>query len=163
MQLVSKYHFHSQDDAHRGRGLGTTDGTFGSSRYFFCDDMNGLFVALDKISPEPFPTSVRQPKPTKAATTVNKSHVSATATAPTTSPLARSRANVTSHVVEQESSADPPKSEPCQFKIDERVMVFNKQGKEVYGRVRWYGDRTKTRNFGFTAVGIATVSTQLFL
>ncbi len=105
-----------QDDAHRG--LGTSDGIFGGDRYFVCEDNDGLFVSLDKISPDPFPTS-------------SKSYAFAT--------------------------------DSCQFKMDERVMVFNKQGKEVYGRVRWCGDRTKTTKLGFTAVGIETVGTHLFL
>lgn len=122
-----------------------------------CADNDGLFVSLDKISPDPFPTSAQQParpKPTNG----KQSYVSAA----TASGPAGSTRSKTSPTVKQEHNADPPKLGPCQFKKNERVMVFDKRGKEVFGKVRWFGERTKSKHLGFMAVGIETVSCIVF-
>lgn len=55
--------------------------------------------------------------------------------------------------------ADPPNvGDSPPFKMNERVMVYDKKGKEVFGRVRWCGDGNKRKHFGFLAMGIETVS-----
>ncbi len=103
----------------------------------------------------PFQATTQQPAaPKKSATTSNRLYASAARSGgPSTSTRSKTGP--------KETPADPPKLEPCHFKMNERVMVYDKKGKKVFGRVRWYGDGAKKINFGFMAVGIETVSYNL--
>lgn len=101
-------------------GKGTTNGSVGDQQYFTCRDKAGLFVSLDKISPELFTFHFNSQPP-------------------------RMRSN-TFTVLERIPD--------YQFKMNERVMVYNKKGEQMFGRVCWCGDK---KRFGFMVVGIEMV------
>ena len=119
---------------------GSTDGVFGGYRYFQCDENCGLFVSLEKLAPEPPPSPgadysvAKKPKNPPVDSSANTGKVS-------------------SH------SFDPPVDQPHQhFKVNDRVVVYNKKNIAVHGTVRWTGRRVQTRTLESNHIGIETVS-----
>ena len=139
--LVSKnLYFTTQDPQYRGKG--TTDGTFRDQRYFHCEDNCGLFVALDKLSPDSQGSSLtKEPRGGKS--------------------YAKVASHGTSHVVSRPGSKETcvdPRPHPPRFQKGERVVAFNKKGSRVHGTVRWVGRNTATQKHTVTIAGIETVS-----
>ena len=148
-------YFTTQDPQYRGKG--TTDGTFRDQRYFHCEDNCGLFVALDKLSPDPQGSSLtKEPGGGKSYAKVASHGPSSQGGQSTPAANTRSR----SHAVSKESSVDQLTS--SRFKKGNRVVAFNKNGIGVHGTVRWVGKATASRKFTVTVVGIETVSNTSF-
>ena len=157
-------YFNTQDEQCRGNG--TTDGTFQGMRYFICEDNCGLFVGLDKLSPDRHGSSlVNEPRGAKSYAKVAshgpqqrvQSHqLDNTPPADNT----RSRSHVVSRTGGKETCVDPP-SHPPRFQKGDRVVAFGKKGIRVHGTVRWVGRNVASRKFTITVMGIETVSIQL--
>ena len=133
-------------------GRGTTDGTFQDHRFFLCKDNCGLFVSLEKLSPD------------REGSTLTKAPPGGQAYGASNMPeLEQGPKGVNSHEMttrskmktQDGSSVDPP---PRQFAKGDRVKVYTKKGIAVHGTVRWVGRKTAAREFQFTVVGIETVS-----
>ena len=156
--LVSKnLYFTTQDPQYRGKG--TTDGTFRDQRYFHCEDNCGLFVALDKLSPDSQGSSLtKEPRGGKSYAKVasyEPPQSSQLHWPDSGSPASSTRSR--SQAVSKESSVDQITS--SRFKKGNRVVAFNKNGTAVHGTVRWVGkNATASRKFTVTVVGIETVS-----
>ena len=156
--------FNTQDEQCRGNG--TTDGTFQGTRYFLCEDNCGLFVGLDKLSPDRHGSSlINEPRSAKSYAKVASHGPQQRAQShqlDNTTPAdnTRSRSHVVSRPGSKETCVDPP-SHPPRFQKGERVVAFTKKGGRVHGTVRWVGRGVSSRKFAITIVGIETVSTQL--
>ena len=157
-------YFKTQDEQCRGNG--TTDGMFHGLRYFQCEDNCGLFVGLDKLSPDCQGSSLMtEPRGAKSYAKV-ASHgppQSVQSHQPdNTSPAdnTRSRSHLVSRPGGKESCIDPPSRPHC-FEKGDRVVAFTKKGVHVRGTVRWVGRSVASQKFTITVVGIETVSTQL--
>ncbi len=136
---------YSQDKKFRGRG--STDGTYRGHRYFMCADDCGLFVSLDRLSPDCEGSTLYPP--------------------PGGQPYTHGTDQVVYDQPRPSGRADhgrPPASEPGespahppQFTKGDRVVVHNKSGVAVHGVVRWAGNRTATRQFDVYILGIEMV------
>ena len=47
------------------------------------------------------------------------------------------------------------------FQVGDRVCFYDKKGINKKGTVKWIGNSSKTRNFGYNIIGIYTVSLEL--
>ncbi|XP_064393270.1 uncharacterized protein LOC135340804 isoform X2 [Halichondria panicea] len=115
-------------------GKGSSDGFFGRYRYFDCDQDYGLFASLDKLAAKPphqVPHgSTRQQLKSSSPSGVNSStHGSPTDKLPTR-----------------------------MFKINDRVVVYNKKKEPMGGTVRWIGRNLQTRTLDTNHIGIETDS-----
>ena len=114
---------------------GNSDGVFEGYSYFECEKDSGLFVSLDKLATKPphqVPHSAIPPQQPKSSTLPR---------APLPAPT-------------QGSSADKP---PV-FKINDRVVIYNRKNVPMHGTVRWVGRNVYTRTLDTNYIGIETVS-----
>ena len=147
-------YFTTQDPQYRGKG--TTDGTFRDQRYFHCEDNCGLFVALDKLSPDAQGSSLtKEPRSGKSYAKV-ASHGPPEGGQSTPAANTRSRSQAISRHESKESSVD--RLPPPRFNPGDRVVAFNKKGIPVHGKVRWVGRNTASQKHIITVAGIETVS-----
>ena len=157
-------YFNTQDEQCRGHG--TSDGTFQGMSYFQCEGNCGLFVGLDKLSPDHQGSSlITEPRGGKSYAKVSSHgppHSVQSHQPDNMSPAdsTRSRSHVVSRPGGKESCVDPP-PHPHRFEKGDRVVAFTKKGLRVHGTVRWVGRSVASRKFTITVVGIETVSTQL--
>ena len=157
-------YFNTQDEQCRGHG--TIDGTFHGVSYFQCEGNCGLFVGLDKLSPDHQGSSlITEPRGGKSYAKVashGPPHSVQSHQPDNMSPAdsTRSRSHVVSRPGSKESCVDPP-PHPHRFEKGDRVVAFTKKGNRVHGTVRWVGRSVASRKFTITVVGIETVSTQL--
>ena len=147
-------YFTTQDPQYRGKG--TTDGTFRDQRYFHCEDNCGLFVALDKLSPDSQGSSLTKEPPSGKSYAKVASHGPPQGGQSTPAANTRARRQVISRHESKESSVD--RHGPPRFKPGDRVVAFNKKGIRVHGTVRWVGRNTATQKHTVTIAGIETVS-----
>ncbi len=107
---------------------GSSDGFFGGYKYFKCDKDCAVFVSLDKIA----------------------------AKLPHQVPHCAIPQQPRGFALPRASSVDKPL--PPHFKINDRVVVYNKKNKPLRGSVRWTGKKVQTRNLDTNHIGIETVS-----
>ncbi len=124
------YTSHLQDSRYLGKG--SSDGFYGGYSYFECDQDCGLFVSLDKLAA----------KPPRQVPHVSIPQQPKSSTLPGANP----------HI--QGSCADKP---PV-FKINDRVVVYNRKNVPIHGTVRWTGRNIHTRTLNTNHIGIETVS-----
>ena len=164
MSYSQNLYFNTQDEQFRGNG--STDGTFHGLRHFQCEDNCGLFVGLDKLSPDRQDSSLTmEPRGAKSYAKVSNRrppHSVQSHQPDNTSPVdnTHSRSHVVSRPEGKESCVNPP-PRPPHFKPGDRVVAFTKKGLRVHGTVRWIGRTVASRKFTVAVVGIETVSTQL--
>ena len=148
-------YFTTQDPQYRGKG--TTDGTFRDQRYFHCEMNCGLFVALDKLSPDSQGSSLtKEPRGGNSYAKV-ASHGPPEGGQSTHAANTKSRSQAISRHESKGSCVD--RLPPPRFKLGDRVVAFNKKGIPVHGTVRWVGMSVASRKFTVTVAGIETVST----
>ncbi len=135
------------------------DGVYHNKQYFQCASGCGLFVSLDKLSPEytpggSHPEALDDSRSTPKLKESKPSYVNAASRSSqeklkyeTPSQSTRSKA--------KESSDD---SVPFQYQVGDRVLFHNKQGKPHYGSVEWTG---RKKGVPYNLVGIITVSIKL--
>ncbi|XP_064393273.1 ubiquitin carboxyl-terminal hydrolase CYLD-like isoform X2 [Halichondria panicea] len=121
-----------QDSRYLGKG--SSDGFFGGCKYFDCDQDCGLFVSLDKLAAKP-PHQVP--------------HGSTRQQLKSSSP---SGVNSSTHG----SPIDKPPTH--MFKINDRVVVYNRKKEPMGGTVRWIGRDLQTRTLDTNHIGIETDS-----
>ena len=132
---------HFKDPQYRGQG--STYGVYRGIEYFQCDPNCGLFVSLERLSAEPF---VKSSSEQSYAGTV-----------------ADQKARTDPHLMEtnQKANEQRPKIEipfeRCNFRIGDRVIARDKQGKAVHGKIVWAGRNPGARELGCMYVGIETV------
>ena len=119
-------------------GYGTTDGTSQGTRYFTCKDDCGLFVALDRVS------SVKDHGNTH------------------TEPSREGPSQQHNNQYGLRSQSKLPKGSSVdaesQFKVGERVIVYNKKNVAIRGTVKWVGVLSDGKEFRVSTVGVETVS-----
>lgn len=161
--IVIDLYFNTQNEQCRGNG--TTDGTLHGVRYFQCEGNCGLFVGLDKLSPDHLSSLIMEPRGGKSYAKVashGPPHSIQSHQPDNTSPAdsTPSRSHVVSRPGGKESCVNPP-SRPPLFMPGDKVVAFTKKGLRVHGTVRWVGRSVAFSKFAIKVVGIETVSTQL--
>ena len=130
------------------RHQGSSNGYFGGEQYFECEENCALFVSLDRLSPmEPVQQDPLPELP------------------PSTDPQGLHKMKTRLQYKALQSDLDQhgqrdhsPKPRP-HYKINDRVVVHNKQGVGIHGTVRWIEEVNYTyEGEKLIAVGIETVS-----
>ena len=152
---VSSFILCMQDVRYYGRG--STDGFFQTYRYFQCEKDCGLFVSLDKLSSKPNPRGpqgvAQEQLLSKPKSSTLPPHGTNPPHQPAVPPGSNSSQGITSSLDVDHRVLEQPK-----FKTNDRVAVYNKKGKPVYGTYRWSGTDVHTRKLESLHIGIETVS-----
>ena len=143
-----------QDPAYRYHG--SSNGFFGGQQFFTCKENCGLFVSLDRLSPMDNQVNQQEtPQQHQNARGYQMVHVS------------RSQAQAQQSNLDQQSPRNhnpsqqnrrvhSPNHHNSKFRLEDRVVVYNKKGIGIHGSVRWieyvmYGGQP------LLAIGIETV------
>ena len=123
------------------RDHGSSNGSFGELQFFTCEENAGMFVSLDRLSP----IDLEQYQQTTQPPTDGRQH------------QMKTRAQVQQDNQQQKHrNRSPVRSQP-QFKIDDRVVAYNRKGQGIHGSVRWTGN-INYANECIPAIGIETVN-----
>ena len=134
------------------RAKGSSDGSFLDYQYFECEQNCGMFVSLERIfSQHPRGTpSDHQSQRQYTPTTANDSKQSYARVLSKPQPSSVGR--------ETGTKVDPPSSKAeSMYKVNERVVVFDKNNIALHGVIKWTGRKSRLGSEGIVHVGIETV------
>ena len=122
-----------QDIEHRGKG--SSDGYFQGYQYFDCEQNCGMFVSLETIR-HGVPQSQTQHIPVNKASDTHSKGASSHQSSGTSKSISYNASDV-----------DPPRTSTTKakprFRLNDRVVVFNKDDIALFGTVKWTGKKSR--------------------